>query len=171
MAETQEFTSKSTYDAYIKTLNWKNYVLDKDEKYVTGYTGPATVVLGEFDLPWGIGALLKNKIASSIVNKAKDQGATVMRVRFWSNTAGILDDKYRVEVTAHDSPVVWWVVAGIVLGALAVLGLVISVMWLAAAMFRLAGAVAENIVPLALIAAGTIGLVYLISRSEGGKHG
>ena len=135
-----EYTSRGDYDRFIATLDWQNFVVDRDEA-VGGllskfYFGPETVALSEFTLPWGVGALLKNKIISSIESKAKEQGATVTHVRFWSNTAGILEDHYRVEVVAHDSPIAPIAIIGIIVGALALLGLVASLVLIAAATYK-----------------------------------
>jgi len=174
--DTQEFTSKATYDTWFAAQNWNNFVLDKDTKYeIVHIGGDEFVALSEFHTLPIIGHFSKDSITNSIINKAKEQGVEISRVRFWANTAGISEDKYRVEITGHSGgtgigaiPIA--LVLGIV-GVIAVLAIVTFFLLMGVALYKaitgLADAIADAIkkyLPWIIVGISAVAIVYFVTR-------
>jgi len=170
--DTQEFTSKATYDTWFAAQNWNNFVLDKDTKYeIVHIGGDEFVALSEFHTLPIIGHFSKDSITNSIINKAKEQGVEISSVRFWANTAGISEDKYRVEITGHSGgtgigaiPIA--LVLAIV-GVIAVLAIVTFFLLMSVALYKSITGIADAIkkyLPWIIVGISAVAIVYFITK-------
>jgi len=102
------------------------YVLVKEEKFPEAavYYGPAEVATAVYRIPlpeWTPGTTwIRDRLVAAFETKLREAGATPLELRVWEDTAPTLYTLYKVEVTAHESPI-WW--TPILLGIIALLGI------------------------------------------------
>jgi len=102
------------------------YILVREKKFPEAavYYGPAEVATAVYRVPlpewlprltW-----IRDRLVSSFETKLREAGVVPLELRVWEDTAPTLHTLYKVEVTAHESPIVW---TPILLGIIALLGL------------------------------------------------
>ena len=170
--DTQEFTSKATYDTWFKAQNWNNFVLDQDDKYeIIHLGGDEFVGLSEFHTLPKVGHFSKDSIDNGIINKAKEQGVEISRIRFWANTAGYVEDKYRVEITGHVGGTgIGAINILLVIGIFSVIGLLVAATFfllMGVALYKAITGIVDSIkkyLPWIIGAAAVVLVVYFVTR-------